>query len=176
MTPERREPYQFTLEGVIRLAKEVALEHGGHVPTLIVEGSDSSVIGQMADFPDTHEARRRWMFSAGFALAQSGQVGALKQIFFVSEGWMSLAAEDGTVEVPPSQDPDRKEVLFISTLKANERRTDLVLFEMVRDDEGRLTELKRLQQPGEEEKGYVDSPLLAEFVSGFRSGIRAGLS
>jgi hypothetical protein len=146
------------------------------VPTLIVEGSGGSVVGQVTDLPDTHEGRVRWMFSAGFALAQSGQVGLLRQVFFISEGWMSTAGADGTIEMPPSQDPNRQEVLFVSSLKVKERRTDLALFEMVRDGEGRLTELKRMQQPGEEEGGHMESPLPAAFVDGFRMGTRVRLS
>ena len=41
---------------------------------------------------------------------------------------------------------------------------------MIRDDEGRLTELQPMERPGDAEGGYVDSPLLTAFVEGFQQG------
>ena len=175
MRPERR-PTRFTLEEVIQLATQVALEHGGHVPTLIVEGKRASVVGQLEDVPATHAARRRWMFAAGMSLAQTDQLGALKRVFFVSEGWMSKAARDGTPGMLPSQDPNRREVLFVSGLNLQTQHTDLILFEMVRDAAGRLADLKRLAQPGKDDDDYAQSPLLAAFADGFATGTRTNLN
>ena len=167
MSPERA-PGQFRLEEVVRLAKETALEHGGHVPTLIAQGSTGSAVGPLYDLPPTHEERCQWMFSAGVTLARSRQVGVLQRVFFVCEGWMSYAAEDGTIQALPSQDPNRIEVLFVSSFEVEGQQTDLVLFEMVRDEAGQLTELKQLEQPSAAAGGYVDSPLLSAFAAGFR--------
>jgi hypothetical protein len=36
---QEKRPSTFTLEEVVHIAKEVALEHGGHVPTVIAEGN-----------------------------------------------------------------------------------------------------------------------------------------
>ena len=168
MPSPERQPTSFTLDEVARLAKEVALEYGEHVPMVIAEGSTGSVVGQLVDFPETHEARSRRMYQAGVALGRSGQLGRLEQLFFVSEGWMSTAGEDGTL----SQDPDRVEVLFVSELKVGKRQANLVLFEMVRDEQRQLSALDRLPHLAEAGEGYVDSPLLAAFVDGFRVGRR----
>ena len=167
MTPERRGA-RFSLEEVTRLARETALQYGGHVPMLIAEGDTGSIVGQLADLPATHEGRIRYLHAAGMTLARSRQVGVLERIYMVSEGWMAIAAEDGTIEHPPSQDPNRKEVLLISTFQVEEQRTEMALFEMIRDETGMLTELEPLETPDAGEGGYVDSPLLAAFVEGFR--------
>jgi hypothetical protein len=174
MSPERRperRPHRFTLEYVTQLAREVALEHGGHIPTLIVEGSRQPLIGQIPELPPTHEGRVDMMRTMGATLALSGQVGALRQVFFICEGWMSTAHEGEPPVVPPSQDPNRKEVLLISSLKVEGSQSGLVMFEMVRDTEGKLVELPQLPTP-QDEGGSVDSPLLDAFAEGFRAGRR----
>jgi hypothetical protein len=171
MSKERwRGPEPFAFEEATRIAREVALKYGGHVPVLIAEGSRRSFGGQIANFPDTHEDRVRWMLSAGYALAQSGEVGELQQVTFISEGWMS-AGEARSPESRPSQDPDRKEVLLVSSLVIKGHRNRLVVFEMGRDADGKLTELKDLQLPGEYEEGRTRTPLLDAFADGFYMGI-----
>ena len=62
------------------------------------------------------------MLSAGYALAQSGEVGDLRQVFFISEGWM-IVGEEGKPPVSPrpSEDPKRMEVLVVSNLSAREK-------------------------------------------------------
>ncbi len=166
---QEQRPLELSLEKVIRLAKEVALRDGRHLPTVIAEGSARPAITQLAHLADTHEGRVQQLFVAGFILAQSRHVGELKQVFFISEGWMSLAKEGKLPERPPSQDPNRTEILFISSLKVRNHEAQIVLFEMLRDEEGRLTELKELQ-PAASGAAEVESPLLAAFVAGFEAG------
>ena len=71
----------------------------------------------------------------------------------------------------PSQDPKRKEVLVISNLSTSEQESRLVIFEMVRDVEGQLAELRDIQLPGENEESHAETPLLDAFVDGFRMGV-----
>jgi hypothetical protein len=168
---QEKRPIAFTLEEIVRIAKEVALQHGGHVPTLIAEGNKRAFGGQIANLPETHEDRVRWMHSAGYALAQSEEVGDLRQVFFISEGWMIVGEEDGPPASRPSQDPRRKEVLVISNRSTREQESRLVIFEMVRDVEGKLAELKDIQLPGENEERHAETPLLDAFVDGFRMGL-----
>ena len=87
------------------MAKEAALTHGGHVPVIIIEGGSRSVVGQLANLPRTHAGRLQVLFSVGTALAQSGDVATLRQVFFISEGWMSSAKKGAAIEAPPSQGP-----------------------------------------------------------------------
>jgi len=164
---KEREPRrdELSLQEVIRLAQEVILREGAHLPTVIAEGSEQTVITQIAHLAGTHEERAQQLFIAGFMLAQSRLVGRLEQVFFIAEGWMSEAEEGRPPEHPPSRDPRRKEILFISSLKLRSRESDLALFEMLRDGQGQLIELRAHQPPADHVT--VESPLLTAFVAGF---------
>lgn len=165
-----RDPHQFNLEDVARFAKEVTLKQGWHIPTIIAEGTKRSIIGTLAEFPNTHEEKVDLMFSTGFGLAQSGEVGKLKQVFLISEGWMSVAEEGKPPEMQPSLDPNRKEVLLVSNLVIEQHQGSIVVLEMVRDVEGKLIDLREFQVPKWSEEGRVESPLLDAFAKGFRLG------
>ncbi|MBZ0285239.1 MAG: hypothetical protein K8L97_31185 [Anaerolineae bacterium] len=164
-----KHPSSFMLEDVVAIAKSIILEHGWHAPTLIIEGNRKSVIMQLVNIESTHEGRVQQMYMAGRVVGETGQLGTLKQVFFVSEGWMSLGDGDNAPEMPPSQDPQRKEVLFVSSLQAQTQKGQLALFEMIRDDQAKLVELSPIQQ-GDEVQLRVSSPLLTAFVQGFRLG------
>lgn len=177
MSPERKtnRPERFTLETVTRIALEVVLQDGYHVPTLVVEGDRGSVVGQFPELPSTHEARVDMMHATGAAFARNGMATALRQVFFISEGWMSVADQEGPPHMRPSEDPHRLEVLAVSGLEVADGQTSLLIFEMVRDSDGQLVELKPFDTPDEKE-AHAESPLLAAFVDGFRSGIRGSLN
>ena len=98
MSPERNQN-PLTLEQIISNAKEIMFRDGNHVPMLIIEGGKSLVAGQIPDLPETHKKRVELMRSLGQAAAKSGRVDQLQQVFMVTEGWMSVAREDGTPEI-----------------------------------------------------------------------------
>ncbi|MGQ9851565.1 MAG: hypothetical protein ACUVSU_16105 [Aggregatilineaceae bacterium] len=160
--------HELSLPEVARLAQDTLLRDGTHLPTVIAEGSEQTAIAQIAYLAGTHEERAQQLFIAGFTLAQSRLVGRLRQVFFIAEGWMSEAEEGKLPEYPPSQDPRRKEVLFVSSLQVMDRRTELMLFEMLRDDEDQLREVRQYQPPTSDTE--VTSPLLAAFIAGFYAG------
>lgn len=151
---------------VIRLAQETLLRGGSHIPTVIVDGSEQQVIAQFSDLAPTHDGRVNQMFVAGAALAHGGSVGRVRRVFFISEGWMSVPHEGHLPDVPPSQDPNRKEVLVVTGYKLCTRQTKMALFEMVRDQEGVLRELRDFE-PIEGGESRAESPLLEAFVRGF---------
>ncbi len=167
------QPGQSRLEGIVELAKEVALRDGGHVPTLIIEGTGESVITQVPWLPDTPEHKQHMMREIGGAAAQTGRVGSLQTVFFIAEGWMSAAPPGGEPAVPPSQDPNRKEILQISSLQVESHKSEIVMFEMVRDGQRQLVELKRFDM-GEGTEG--SAPILDAFVEGFVMTRRAKLN
>ncbi len=172
MSPERprREREPISCEQVARLACEVALRDGGHVPSIIAEGSTDVVVGSLPELPDTHELRAELLHAAGQALGETAVVGVLKQVYFISEGWMSRARPDEAEWQSPSQDPDRKEVLCIAGLQVADASSTLVVFEMIRDQEGVLTDLEPLVNRMEGE-GRVENPLLSAFADGYRAGL-----
>lgn len=171
MSKERGEKYQpISIENIAYLAKETALEYGGHVPTVIAVGESGPLIGQFPDLPGTHAGRKDLMRQSGYALARSGAVRDLRQVFFISEAWVSAAKQPGEPPIQPSLDPARIEALIVSGLETKTRRSKLILYEMIRDEDGDLSELRRLSDL-EEADGQLDSPLLNAFVEGFNAGI-----
>ena len=82
---------------------------------------------------------------------------------------MSMARGGARIDRPPSQDPNRIEVLTIANLDLIAQIARLAVFEMVRNPEERVTELKRHPQ---DDRGVqrVESPLLAAFVQGYDLG------
>ncbi len=163
-----REPQRgpLTIEQVAAIAKETILRDGYHIPMMLVDGSKNHVAIQITEVGDTFEERQRQMFQAGFALAQENVIGSLEQVFFVTEAWMSAGTQDKEPVYPPSQDPNRKEILFISCLNVLTRENEALTFEMIRDAEGKLVELTQLQRSTE-----AESPLLNAFVVGFAMGL-----
>jgi hypothetical protein len=171
MSPET-DRYHITLEEVISNAKEILLRDGNHVPVLIVEGSKSLVAGQIPDLPATHGERLEMMHLLGQAAARSGRIDRLQQIFMVSEGWMSEPSEDKPTDMPSSQDPDRKEVLIISVIQVKESRKNLKIFEIIRDSDEKVLDIKEFLSAKEKKDEAVDVPLLDAFVHGFREAFR----
>lgn len=162
-------PYQFDLDVVTRLVKEVTLQAGGHTPTVFFDSQQGTGMVQIPDFADTHTARAQQMFSIGFALAQTGRYRALNQIFLVSEAWMSVNPQGLPLDHLPSEDPNRKEILMIAGLSVITQQSDLVVIEMIRNQAGDLVELRDMDTASPSDT-YINSPLLAAFTLGFDAG------
>lgn len=169
-TEGETQPPELTLESVSQVARAVTLQHGHHVPTLITVGSKETLVAQLPDFEDTHEGRVQQMTAIGVAVAQDADIGLLERVFFISEAWMSLAKDGKLPEILPSQDPARKEVLVVSSLDIAAREPDMVLFEMIRNNKGKLKRLTEVA-PANEEGRQVESPLLSAFVYGYAMGL-----
>lgn len=174
MSAERGE-YKASFENLIQKAKEITLQDGNHVPILIVEGSRGLAISQMRDVPDTHGERLDLMRSMGQAAAMSGKLGRLRQVFFISEGWMSVANQGKAPEMRPSQDPNRKEVLIVSGLELKGQQKYLRIFEMIRNPDQRVVDLAELIPPHAKD-GTIEIPLLDAFSHGFRLAFQAQTS
>ncbi len=170
-----RDQYRARFDEIIQKAKEITLQDGGHYPLLIIEGSKSMIVSQMRDVPDTHGERVELMRFIGQATAKSGKVGKLEQVFFISEGWMSVAKQGKIPDVLPSQDPDHKEVLIVSGLQIKERKKQLRLFEMVRNANNQIVELAELLPP-QDKDGTFDVSLLDAFAQGFLLAFQARIN
>ena len=177
MTPERPshpdaepQPARVTLDEVVQQAVETLLLQGQHVPTIIAEGDLNVLLLAIADMGQTFEERRLQMALAGFAMAHRAQIGSLRQVFFISEAWMSTGSKDTRPFRQPSQDPNRKEVLTIANQDVLEQKTRLILFEMLRDTDGHLREVREHQGLATGTDVTAESPLLEAFVDGFQHG------
>jgi len=174
MSPER-EKYHIGFEEIVSNAKEVILKDGKHVPILIVDGGQGLLISQLNELPATHHERAELFRFIGLTTAMSGKLRSLKQVFMVSEGWMSVARIDGQPMMSPSQDPDRKEVLIVSGFEVKSKRKYLKLFEILRYGENNGVDLQELF-PDANKGGPVEVPLLDAFIHGFQFGIREKLN
>jgi hypothetical protein len=163
--PEEHTP--MTFDEVSRIAQEMTLQQGNHVPLLMVQGDQQALLFPMTEMADTHEGRAQQMFITGLMLASSGEVGVLQQVFFVTEGWLSVVENGKIPDTPPSQDPQRKEVLTISNLDMATGQTQMTLFEMKRDEQGSLQSLETPEWRTGIKNSQAESPLLNAFVLGF---------
>jgi hypothetical protein len=171
MNKERPQPpNRLTFEEVVRQAYEVTLEQGSHIPTVIAEGSEQSVVVRITELANTFEGRRQQMFELGFTLARKDLLGILDQVFFICEAWMNLATNKKAA-VPPSQDSKRKEILLISHLDTRKNVDQVAVFEMIRTTDGKLKRLQELEREGMQ----VNSPLLLAFVHGYAVDLLGGL-
>ena len=160
------------MKDVAKMAKAIMLEHGSHYPMVLVEGTQGGFCALLKEFPAEHEAKVLEMARDGLYFGQhQGRIGRLEQVFFISEGWMSLAGEGRMPEARPSEDPNRKEVLLVTALGVEKLDLELVILEVGRDGEGKVVELREM---GEGMEGArAESDLLPAFVAGFRAGSRA---
>ena len=170
MTPEQEpQPVPRTIEQVASTATEILLRDGYHVPMVIADGDRDTAIIQIVDLGRTFQERQRQMFQIGFALAQTGAVGVLQQAFHVSEAWLSVSKSGQEPHYPPSQDPNRKEALVVFGLNVQTVQTEVRVWEMIRDQAGKLTDLKAFDSAA----AQAESPLLNAFVAGFALGSTA---
>jgi hypothetical protein len=117
--------------------------------------------------PNTHGERLELMRLFGQAAAMDGRIGRLEQVFFISEGWMSMASQDKAPEMRPSQDPARKEVLIISALEIKGSKKHLKIYEMIRNPDQQVVNLAELSPPQDKE-GAIEVPLLDAFTRAFQ--------
>lgn len=167
MPNETRNSALFTLAEVSRIAQENVLTYGKHAPTVIAEGDRRTLIVQIDPLAPTHAGRAEQMFVLGLTLAASGEVGVLQQVFFVSEAWMSIAEPGKPLELPPSEDPQRREVLMIAQHVLKPVANKVVAFEMQRDGQGLLKTLEPAPAREKPRNEEARSPLIEAFVIGF---------
>jgi hypothetical protein len=158
---------KITFQEIAEKAQQMTLEQGSHVPMLMVEGDKEVAVCHVAEIADTAEGRAGQMLMIGEMLAGSIDFGVLQQVLFVTEGWMSVVDDGKIPDTPPSQDPQRLEVLTVSGLDMGTGKTQMQVFEMQRNDDGKLQSLDTPARLPQTETTEADSPLLTAFVIGF---------
>jgi hypothetical protein len=163
-------PAEF--EELVDLIKRFALKNGGHQPTLIVESSKTPKITEFQNMPATHDERAFMLFSLGMKMAAMDEIGDLIAVWFITEGWMSKIQKGEQIAKLPSQDPDRVEVL--SAIRAEVDGGNLksrgVIFEMIRNEQGSLIDLKGIGDYPSSSPMTMESPLLLAFFEGLWQG------
>jgi len=166
MSPERSQ-HRISFEEIISNAKEVTLRDGYHVPIVVMDGSKGLSVAQFQEISETHGGRMEVMRFLGQAAARDGRVGQLRQVFLISEAWMSRADKGNPPTLRPSQDPNRKEVLIVSALQIEGRSKQLKLFEMRRNEQQRVIGLTEIE-PDSKKGTSIEIPLLEAFVQGYQ--------
>lgn|GEM_PF-5093261 len=147
------------VEAIIQFAKKLMLEIGSFQPTIFVKGSTRQVAVEIKGF-GTHADKREDMLNAGVWVATKYNVGELETLIFVSEAWMGM-----NMNVMPSQDPKRVEVLIINILNVATQEERMVQFEIVRNKQKKVIDLKEPDLPD----GYtVKGMLLPAFQKGYQ--------
>lgn len=157
----------LSLEAVAQVASAVMMQDGYHRPTVIAEGDRERVVAQINPMAPTAEGRAQQLFALGAVLAEQGDLGVLYQVFFITEAWMSLARADEEPVVPPSEDPDRTEILLIARLIVHPPQQEVAVFEMQRDEQGQLRELQHFGHQEAADQLTAESPLLVAFALGY---------
>ena len=155
-------------EEVIEQVKRSALQFGGHIPMLLVEGTKRNTVIPLETMPADQVLKHRTLFRIGYNLANDVLLGDLVQVFFIGEAWMSRAKGGKLPKQRPSEDPQHEEVLTISYINIVEHTKGMVVFTYVRDEDGKLVELKQFKP--ELGEATFESPLVDAFIDGYELG------
>lgn len=147
------------VEKIIQLAKQYMLKSGQHPPAVFIKGSMGKGVVVLEDF-GVHNDKRTDMLNAGVFTATKHSVGELETIIFVSEAWMGM-----NMDVQPSQDPKRVEVLIINSLDVATQEERMIQFEIVRNKEKKVIDLKEPDLP---DGITVKGTLLPAFQKGYQ--------
>lgn len=158
------QPSRLTIDTVAAQAKEVLLRDGYHQPILIVEGTDQALAVDLSEMADTAEMRQLQVFMAGAAVAQENLIRSLSQVFYIGEGWMSQQTDE-IPKLPPSEAPDRVEVLMIAGTQAQTDQGQIILLKMLRNEQHVLVGTEEIARSFD-----AQSPLLQAFMEGFQTG------
>jgi hypothetical protein len=174
MTKKEQQPQRqsLTMEHLTRIAGEHLLTTGQHLPMVIIEGHLRTQMVVIEDMPSTHGDRAQQMAEIGFALAKQMDVGKLRQMVLITEGWLSVGTEDRPPQIPPSKDPERVEVLLINQLDIRARKYHLMVLEVVRDGAGVIREVRPHASMKETEGMTAESPLVDALLLGYLAAKR----
>ena len=148
------------VQKIADFAKQIFLQDGYHAPIVIAKGTKGNRVVLLEQFGSTADERVKDMFYAGAMLADKGNIGELELIVLVNEAWMGR-----NIDVLPSQDPKRIEVLLVNSLDARTQEERLLGFEVIRDPKDKIIDLKENVLPKD---GSPKGKLLPAFQKGYQ--------
>ena len=149
----------MVMEEMVRMSKLIALKQGHHMPMLFLDGTIARAPMILMEIPAEHEDRVKYMFLAGKKFSGKDEIGKLNKVFMIMEAWMGT-----NVNIRPSRDPKRIEVLIIACLDILTNQQTVTSLEYVRDASGTLADIKDYPMP---DGVTAESPLLPAFVAGY---------
>lgn len=166
--PKKEQTPKISIQELAQVAKAVTLKEGGHAPTVFAHGEKQHVAVKIDYLPETHDERAQQMFLIGLQIAQQSDIGVLQQVFFISEGWMSVADKRRDPQQLPSKDPKRKEILQVTGIDLTSGKQEMIIFEMKRNQRDNVKAVQKIHEymSDDKEKSF-DAPLLQSFVIGF---------
>ena len=166
----KKEPENITFEAIINMVKTVVMETGEFPPTLYVIG-EKGMFDVPLDFTGDANARQQFMYQIGYEFA--GMEAEPVSLFLITEGWMSVGKHPGEMPpMPPSQDPDRIEILKIDHWDFERAALEDVIYQMIRDESGTLVKLDEIQRPGD---WTAQNYLIDAFLRGYGDGLTASV-
>lgn len=166
MTFTGKEKYYFELDTIIENAQKQVILEGKHQPKAFVEGNNGSIETDLPEMPETHEDKLVYMAALGQLMAESGRIGELLQVFVVSSGSLWETEDSVHLEFSETAHIDAKSVLIISGLQIEERRKNLIIFEILRGNENQV--VGHLDLLLETNIGIpLETPLEDAFITGF---------
>jgi hypothetical protein len=153
------------VEEIVQLAKKLMFESGYHEPIVFFKGTEGKGVVALETFGKDADERTKDMLNAGALAGIKRNVGELELIVFVSEAWMGRAIKKEEDYILPSSDPKRVEVLIITYLDTATKEQAMRMFEVVRDSQKRIIDLKQNSLP---DVDSIKSPLLPAFLKGYQ--------
>jgi len=137
---------------IIDIAKEVFLQDGYHAPMVFVKGDKGKVVVEIKNFGNDSYQRELTMLNLGTHVACEQNVGDLDLVVIVSEAWANR-----TMQMLPSRDPKRIEILSINFLNVGSQEEKAAVFKVIRDRWGKAIELRPYDESTDffEVKGHI---------------------
>jgi hypothetical protein len=148
------------VQTIVDYAKTFFLKTGYHPPIAFIKGTQGKVALEFKTFGATAGERELDMLNAGTMIACKRNVGELELIVFVNEAWMGR-----NMDILPSLDPKRVEVLLINSLDTRTQEEYLLTYEVKRDPNGTVTNLVEMALP---KTGFPKGRLLPAFQKGYQ--------
>lgn len=155
---------------IVKEASQELLRSGTHPPTVLVQFAEQAIPIRrtLRVFPGTSEQRQQVLFQEGKLLGQSYPTWTIQQVWLVSEAWASI-----NLEMMPSQDPKRREVLLVIGLDGISRdepalRQQGEVVEMHRNKHKKVSSLSPLPELATAPESITPAGVLPlAFLAGF---------
>ncbi len=161
-----KEQYYFELDTIIDNAQKQVIQEGAYPSKAFVEGKIGSIETDLPEMPETHEDKLAYMAALGQLMAESGRIRELLQVFVVSSGSLWETEDSVHFEFSETTYTEAKSVLIISGVQLEERRKNLIIFEVLRGNENQVVGFLDLLI--ETDIGIpLETPLEDAFIAGF---------
>jgi len=161
------------LKPILATARKNLEADGRLYPVLFLHWGDGKLAAGLVQLPATSEEKRAYFTSLGLSLGQQGK--KIHEAVFVAESWFVMAQKPASLDISPSQHPERREAIIIVGRDAAATRYSLLVQPFGRDGEGRPVwhELAVATCNAPMDKGYRPGGLLDYLFEASREEVRS---